>query len=107
MIHIKTKWIHTKLDKRCKDTKTKDFKQSDKGITRVLTTILMIREFCNLIEPEAHLVSQNQEAKNHRYQLVLSSDVAERRILQSDWKRDKIGHTYSKVVISGATFLDN
>ena len=42
--------------------------------------------------------------KNPRYQLVLSSDIADQRIVQSDWLRDTTDHNQPKVVVSAATF---
>ena len=78
----------------------------------------MIKESWNLIGPEAHLDTPNQEwksyvlpslddylyPKNLRCQLVLSSDIADQRIVHSDWLRDTTDHNQPKVVVSGAIF---
>ena len=41
---------------------------------------------------------------DNRYLLVLSSDIVDQRVLQSEWTRDKTGYTQPKRVFSGATF---
>ena len=57
----------------------------------------MIKESCNLIGPEKQLNTPNQslilpsvdylQTKTPRYQLTLSRDIDDQRILQSDWLR--------------------
>ena len=42
--------------------------------------------------------------KNQRYWLVLSSDIVDQRILQSDWMKGPTGHMQPKVVVSDAAF---
>ena len=42
--------------------------------------------------------------KKLRYQLTLSRDNDNQRILQSDWMRGTTGHTQTNLVVSDATF---
>ena len=77
----------------------------------------MIKESCNLIGQEAQLATPNQSqfeilpslddhqlhGKNLRYQLNPFRDINDQNILQSDWIREKAGHTHSKGVVSEAT----
>ena len=86
---------------------------------------MSIRESCNLIEHEAHMVTLNQRywysdtqilksqilvsfddhlhAKNIRYQMITSTDVDDQRILQSDLTRGTTGHSQPKVVVVSDT----
>ena len=44
-------------------------------------------------------------AKNQTYHLILSSNIANQRILLSDWIRDIIGHAHTKLMVCGTTKL--
>ena len=44
-------------------------------------------------------------AKNRKQGLVLSSDIADQRILQSEWMRETTSHTQPKVIVPSTTFL--
>ena len=41
-------------------------------------------------------LDENLQAKNLRYQLILSKDIVDKRISQSDWKRVKTGQPNHK-----------
>ena len=93
--------------------------QKNWDINWFLLEILIIKEFCNLVGPEAHLATPNQKkqsqvlvslwwlssCKTLRYQLTLSWDIKDQRILQSDWMRGTSDHTQSKAVVSDAFAL--
>ena len=42
--------------------------------------------------------------KNQKHLFALSCDIADQRILQSDWKWDTTGQVQPKMIDSGATF---
>ena len=42
-----------------------------------------------------------------RYQLILSRDIDNQRILKFDWTRDTLSHTQPKVEFSSAIWMDN
>ena len=47
---------------------------------------------------------KEKHAKKLRYQLIISRDTDDKRILESDWTIDTTGPTYAKAVVSDATF---
>ena len=82
--------------------------------------ILIINELCNLIGREAQLATPNQKWKSQvlpslddylhakkkkkKYKLILSRAIDDKQILQSDWLRGGVGHTWPKKIVSYATF---
>ena len=66
----------------------------------------MIKNTWKMIGPETQpSLHDYLHAKNQRNQMVLSSDIANQRILHFDWMRNPTGHTQSKQVVSDTTFL--
>ena len=59
--HFTSKWTTTVFDKIRKKMNKKDWIWLDMGIKLSLPEILMIKESCNLIEPDANLDTPNQE----------------------------------------------
>ena len=85
----------------------------------IIPEILVIKESCNMIGPEALLATPNKKTWSQilislddkldenkiRYQLFLSRDIDDKRILQSDWIKATTGNTPPKAVFSYATSL--
>ena len=90
---------------------------SEKGINWFLPEILKINKSWNPSGPETKIGHTQSRVvvldatfpqwfspfKNKRNWPVLSSDIADQRILQSDWMRHTTGHNQSKLVLRGAT----
>ena len=78
----------------------------------------MIKESSVLIGQEGQLTTPNQKwwsqmlpslktnsMQKLRYQLILSKDIDDQKILQSDWTRGTTGHTQPKEVVPDAPDL--
>ena len=83
------------LNKKNKEIKRgffSDWKRGSPGHTQPKTLVILL----------SHATTFKQK-KIKRYGLVLSSDVVDQRILQSDGMRDRPGNIQPKVVVSDAT----
>ena len=64
--------------------------------------ILQYKEYCNLIGWEVHLVTKSCSLKCSL--TLMANYLHKKRNLQSNWTRDKIGHTQPKAVVSDTNF---
>ena len=64
--------------------------------------ILQYKEYCNLIGWEVHLVTKSCSLKCSL--TLMANYLHKKRNLQSNWTRDKIGHTQPKAVVSDTIF---
>ena len=53
------------------------------------------------------LLIANSIHKKLRYQLILSGEIHDQKVLQSDWMGGTTDHTQPKVLVSDATFPDS